>query len=233
MIGSFTPTSGPVGTVVTITGTSFTGATAVKFNTTAATAFTVDSDTQITATVPSGATTGKISVTNAVGTGSSANNFTVSGTSPANLLLNPGFELDNNGDGSPDKWTSNSKFTRSAEVVHGGSYAGKHFATDDLGYTIQQVVPSLSAGTTYNFSGWVNIPPTTDSFSLKLQVRWRDASNVTISTQTIRTYTAATSGWNQAAASLVAPAGTTNAQVRMVVSSLNATIYIDDFVFRP
>ena len=37
--------------VVTITGTSFTGATAVKFNTTSAATYTVVSDTTITATV--------------------------------------------------------------------------------------------------------------------------------------------------------------------------------------
>ena len=59
-ITGFTPTSGPVGTSVTITGTNLTGATQVQFNTTNATIFTVDSATQITATVPAGATTGTI-----------------------------------------------------------------------------------------------------------------------------------------------------------------------------
>src|SRR5438093_3474462 len=48
-IGSFTPTSGSAGTSVTITGTGFAGATAVTFNGAAST-FSVDSDTQITAT---------------------------------------------------------------------------------------------------------------------------------------------------------------------------------------
>jgi hypothetical protein len=113
-------------------------------------------------------------------------------------------------------------------------FAGKHFATDNSGYTISQTVNSVTPGTTYSFSGWVNIPSTTDSFTFKLQVKWRDASNVTLGTiQTIKAYTASTSGWNQAIGSPVAPAGTTNAQVRMVVSSLNATIYVDDFLFGP
>ncbi len=74
---SFTPTSGPVETPVTITGTSFTGATKVTFGGVKATVFSVDSDTQITATVPTGAKTGKIQVTTPTGTATSAGVFTV------------------------------------------------------------------------------------------------------------------------------------------------------------
>ena len=53
-ISSILPSSGYTtgGTVVTITGSHFTGATAVYFGTVAATSFSVDSDTQITATSP-------------------------------------------------------------------------------------------------------------------------------------------------------------------------------------
>ncbi|TMA57855.1 MAG: DUF4215 domain-containing protein, partial [Deltaproteobacteria bacterium] len=80
--------------------------------------------------------------------------------------------------------------------------------------------------------GWVNIPPTTDTFGFSLEVQWLDTgTNTIISTQPIKTYTAATDGWDHAVASLVAPAGATRAQVAMVVSSLNATLYVDDFVF--
>jgi hypothetical protein len=76
-ITSFTPTTGPVGTSVVITGTNFTGATAVRFNGVTATTFAVNSATQITATVPTTATTGPIRVTTASGTGSSLTNFTI------------------------------------------------------------------------------------------------------------------------------------------------------------
>ena len=70
-ISSFTPTSGKTGQVVTITGTNFTGATAVSFGGTAATTFTVVSATSINATVGAGAS-GVVSVTTASGTGTLA-----------------------------------------------------------------------------------------------------------------------------------------------------------------
>lgn len=76
-VTSFSPTSGAVGTQVVITGMSLLQATAVKFGGVVATAFTVNSDTQITATVPTGAKTGKISVTTPGGTANSATTFTV------------------------------------------------------------------------------------------------------------------------------------------------------------
>jgi Ca2+-binding RTX toxin-like protein len=75
-ISSFAPASGPAGTKVTITGANFTAATAIAFNGTLASS-TVSSDTQITATVPSGATSGPISVTTPGGTANSPTDFTV------------------------------------------------------------------------------------------------------------------------------------------------------------
>jgi len=75
-ITSFAPTSGVIGTSVVITGTNFTGASGVAFNGKAAT-FALNSATKITATVASGTTTGKISVTTPGGTATSANSFTV------------------------------------------------------------------------------------------------------------------------------------------------------------
>ena len=65
-ITGFSPTGGPAGTSVVITGTNFyTGPTVpltVKFNGTAASSVTVNSATQITAVVPSGVTSGLIVV---------------------------------------------------------------------------------------------------------------------------------------------------------------------------
>src|SRR5438105_3170443 len=75
-ITSFAPPSGTVGSSVTLSGTNFTGATAVTFNGVSA-SFSLTSATAIQATVPSGATTGPISVTTPAGTATSASNFTV------------------------------------------------------------------------------------------------------------------------------------------------------------
>lgn len=64
-IASIAPDSGPVtgGTAVTITGTNLTAASAVKFGSTSATGFTVDSETQITAIAPPSTKVGSVDVT--------------------------------------------------------------------------------------------------------------------------------------------------------------------------
>ena len=80
-ITGISPTSGPTGTAVTISGSGFTGATAIAFNGVAATSFTVNSDTSITATVSPGATTGELSVSAPGGMAFSATDFTVTNLS--------------------------------------------------------------------------------------------------------------------------------------------------------
>ena len=90
VISSFTPTTATNGASVVITGFNFTGASAVSFGATAATSFVVDSDTQITAVVAAG-TTGSVSVTTGIGTGTLAgfsytNNQTIASTASASAL---------------------------------------------------------------------------------------------------------------------------------------------------
>jgi uncharacterized repeat protein (TIGR03803 family) len=74
---SFSPTSGSVGTPVVLTGTGLTQTTKVTFGGVRATTVTVNSDTQVTANVPTGAVTGKIAITTLGGSVKSATNFTV------------------------------------------------------------------------------------------------------------------------------------------------------------
>ncbi|WP_322549544.1 beta strand repeat-containing protein [Flavobacterium psychraquaticum] len=77
-ITSFTPSNACASSsqTVVITGTNFTGATAVTIGGTAAVSYIVNSATQITATIGTG-TTGVIRVTTAGGIATSAGNFTV------------------------------------------------------------------------------------------------------------------------------------------------------------
>ncbi len=72
----FSPTQGPQGSKITITGIHFTGATAVLLNGVSA-AFTITSDVRIDATVPPNATTGPITVITPAGQATSANQFVV------------------------------------------------------------------------------------------------------------------------------------------------------------
>lgn len=74
---SFSPTHGLYGDAVAVNGTGFTGATVVRFNGTAVSSFVVVSDILITTTVPSGSSTGHVSVTGPGGTGTSVGNFTI------------------------------------------------------------------------------------------------------------------------------------------------------------
>jgi hypothetical protein len=98
-VTAVSPSTAGTGVSITITGTCFVGATAVKFGSTAAT-FTVGSDTSITATVPSGSGTVDITVTGPGGTStsSSSDQFTygflsigsLSNTSLPAVALNAG-----------------------------------------------------------------------------------------------------------------------------------------------
>jgi gliding motility-associated-like protein len=83
-ITSFTPTSGPIGTTVTVTGTNFSTTPAnniARFNGTTATV-SASTATSITTTVPTGATTGAITVTVGGNTATSATDFSIT-TAPA------------------------------------------------------------------------------------------------------------------------------------------------------
>jgi hypothetical protein len=75
-ISGFAPPAAPVGTTVVIRGHSFVDVNVVSFNGTPAT-FTVDSLTQITVTVPAGASTGPIAIGTVAGAVTSLKDFTL------------------------------------------------------------------------------------------------------------------------------------------------------------
>jgi uncharacterized repeat protein (TIGR03803 family) len=73
----FSPLMGPVGTQVQITGVSLTQTRAVTFGGVRATEVSIDSDTQVTATVPADAKSGPITITTAGGTATTEASFDV------------------------------------------------------------------------------------------------------------------------------------------------------------
>jgi hypothetical protein len=182
--------------------------------------------------VPNTIYTYRVRAYNAVGQSAPAGPATAQTLPVANLLQNPSFESDANGDGLPDVWTTVGAFTRSSEVVRSGSFAGKHFATTNANYSVKQSV-GVTAGASHSFSGCANIPPTTDAFTFRFHLRWLSASGTVLAQKTLKTHTAPTGGaWECVTTTgMVAPAGTTQAEVRMVAESINLTIYVDDLVF--
>ena len=148
-IASFTPTSGPVGTSVTVTGTNFTGATTVTLNGVAITGFTVVNATTITFAVPTGATSGTIAVTTAGGTATSTGTFTVSApvvvpvltsiTPNAQVVGGPAVTLNIVGTG----------FTPASTVnFNGVSYA----QTSSTATTLVVTIPASAVATVGNYS---------------------------------------------------------------------------------
>jgi hypothetical protein len=148
---SFTPILGPIGVSVVITGEHFTNTLGVSFNGTSAPGYTVNSDTQITVNVPTGATTGPISITNLDGTGDSDTDFTVvsSPTAPTGLTASitdydPDLEVTVSWDdlGSGDSAT----LERSTNGTTWSQVTGR-IRTTDLSY----VDTDISNNTTYYY----------------------------------------------------------------------------------
>lgn len=182
-ISSFTPTSGGVGTSVTISGSNFTGATSVTFNNQSA-SFTVNSSSSITASVPNCSSSGQVRVTTAGGTATSSGSFTVTGCGGGSgqLLLNPGFESGNNG-----QWTATSGVvtSSSSRPARTGSWkawlCGYGFSRTDYAY---QTVTIPSTATSATLSFWIRI----DSAETTTSIAY-DTFRVQISTNGGSTYT--------------------------------------------
>jgi hypothetical protein len=134
-ITSFTPTSGINGTTVKITGSNFTNITSVSFGGVAASSFTVDSTTGITAVVGPGAS-GDVSVTNSYGTATHAG-FIFNG--PIINSFTPTF-----GEGGTVVTITGVNFTGVSAVKFGGTPASSFTVDSSTGITA--VVGTASTG---------------------------------------------------------------------------------------
>ena len=121
-ITNFSPILGCQGDAgIVITGTNFTGATAVKFNGVSA-SYTVNNPTQITATVPLSATTGTISVTTPAGTATSSSSFTVNALPSASVDSQSDIKCFNGSDGSITIRATGGTGPYNYSVNNGGSW---------------------------------------------------------------------------------------------------------------
>jgi uncharacterized repeat protein (TIGR03803 family) len=142
VVTGVSPNTGNVagGTVVTITGTAFTEATAVDFGTINATSYTVNSDTQITATSPSGNGSVDVTVTTSVG-GTSAN-------SNADLFTYSAFVTSS---------TANAADSSTTITINGGGFSTTA-ANNTVAFS-QGVVGSVTSATTTQLTVTISTPP--------------------------------------------------------------------------
>ncbi|MBT0768317.1 IPT/TIG domain-containing protein [Kineosporia sp. J2-2] len=145
-VSGISPATGPAGTVVTISGSGFTGATTVYFGTVAVTAFTVNPDGTITVTAPTGVTgTADITVTGPGGTSapspSARFQYTSAPLAPAVTGLSP-----DNGPvaGGTTVTITGTGFTGATQVTFGGTAAASFTVVDDT--TITALTPAGQAG---------------------------------------------------------------------------------------
>ena len=160
-IASFNPASGAPGSLVVLTGSNFAGANAVKFNGVSAT-FTVDSATQITATVPGNAESGKISVTNFFETGTSATDFVV-----IPILLSEDFSALTSGDSTSTSnqstaWAGDTLFPAVVKAYQAGGavkLGANNAGSSGIG-SITSKALDLSGGAfdvSFDVKGWTTI----------------------------------------------------------------------------
>src|SRR5581483_9927745 len=152
-VTSVSPNGGPIGggDTVTLKGTDFTGATAVKFGATTATGYTVVSGTKITATTPAhSAGTINVTVTTPAGKSptSQANRYTYE-SAPTVTAVSP-----NGGPtgGGKTVTITGTNFTAATAVDFGGAAAS--------GYTVVNAT-KITAKTPAHSAGTVNVVVTT------------------------------------------------------------------------
>lgn len=138
-----------------------------------------------------------------------------------NLIRNPGFELDVNGDGRPDEWLpASSAFTRSQTKVYTGAYSGKYVLTRIQHSAVSQRVTGISAGSSYVFNGMINVDASPGTrFTFDIEFQWRNGSGTVIG-RTLLRGGGETKEWVQKRGAIRAPAGAADL---MVVLQLKQT----------
>ena len=166
-VTGLSPNSGPTGggTTVIITGTGFTDATSVRFGSTSAPAFAVNSSTRITATSPAGtAGTVDVTVANSGGTSTptSADRFTYSTGTPTVTGISPTF---GSGGGGTTVIITGTGFTDATSVRFGATSAPAFSVNSATRITADSPAGTGTVDVTVANSGGTSTPTAADRFT--------------------------------------------------------------------
>jgi len=150
-ITNFSPGSGPVGTVVTLNGSGFTGSASARIGAAHNAAVTVVSDTQVRVTIPTGATSGVISIFNPTRAAFTATAFTVTGGATANPQQSISNFSPNSGGVGTVVTLNGSGFTGSTLAWVGAAHNGAVTVVSDT-----QIRVTIPAGATTGAIGIFN-----------------------------------------------------------------------------
>ena len=162
LIYSFSPLQGPSGTIVTVRGKYFTGATGTEVNNMSAN-YSVINDSTLTLTVPAGASTGKIKVINGSAQALSSADFTVANCVPPIVSVSGAgpYTINATGGTPPYSYSINGAAYSSNNVVFSALNNNTILVKDAAGCigslifavnttTCNTLITSGGQGTTYN-----------------------------------------------------------------------------------
>ncbi len=247
-ITNISPTSGPVGTSVTITGTNLGGTSVVTFTgttgNTVTTGYTVNAGgTQITGiVVPNGAQTGTISLTTGAGSATSTQTFTV--CRPVAIAKNISVQLSANGTASITAAMVNNGSTANCGFAAGGglSVSPSSFTCANVGNNTVTLTVTDAAGATSTATANVTVttPPAATLTSLSPssgsvgQTITASGTNLSGATGlTVNGAAATISNLTATGFTFVVPAGASNAGNVVVTLPCNQTRSIAFSVCRP
>jgi YD repeat-containing protein len=234
-ITSLSPTGGPVGSSVTITGTNFgatQGSSTVKFNGTTATTIGSWSTTSIVATVPAGATTGNV-VVNASGVNSNGVAFTVLPTitslTPATGAVGAAVTIKGTAFGAT-QGTSAVAFNGTTATAIGSWSATTIVATVPTGATTGDVVVTVGGNASNGVSFTVvaapsitSLSPTSGAVGAPVTITGTNFGATKGSGKvTFNGTTAATPGWSATLIKATVPTGATTGNVVVYASGVNS-----------
>lgn len=171
-LASFTPVTGAVAQSVTLTGTNFVNVTSVSFNGTS-TPFTIVSPTEISTAVPTGASSGAITVVTGLGSVTSATSFTVVEPPSSAIVISQIYGAGGNSDalyandyvelynrsalavsvaGWSVQYASRTGTTWNAIALSGTIQPGHHYLVKSAGGTTGAALPAPDATGSVNMS---------------------------------------------------------------------------------